>query len=235
MLSHRSSIKFKICSSGNYKIIIGRKNNNLINNVSFSTTTINFRGNKNSKFTPYVPFPEKGEIPEVPGTEDYISLYESANNAKDGVLGRIQNLIGRHVRSGRTERRMDETKKATILEKILNATPSLKRWSDELLEEILLEFERSKEVRRSSTEMGVQILKFRSAVRKFVENVWNDKIDRCRRESLKQTYIDGGVSLFKVFSFNIIFEVLTIGYRIFKSSNSQKNILFSFLLHHIWV
>ncbi|CAG8471300.1 7621_t:CDS:10, partial [Diversispora eburnea] len=144
--------------------------------------------NKNSRFTPYVPFPEAQEKSETLDTEEYISLYESANNMKDNVMGHIQNFIGRN----RGNERRDEIKKTTILEKVLGAIPSLKQWSDELFEEILLEFERSKDVRRASTDMGVQILKFRSAIRKFVENVWNDRIDRCKRDTLKQAYVEGG-------------------------------------------
>ncbi|CAG8746024.1 8622_t:CDS:2, partial [Cetraspora pellucida] len=63
---------------------------------------------------------------------------------------------------------------------------------ERVLKEVLLDFQISKEVRRQSTEMGVQIMKYRTAIRKFVKEVRDGKLEKCDRKSLQSALNEGG-------------------------------------------
>ncbi|CAG8752777.1 15718_t:CDS:2, partial [Acaulospora morrowiae] len=163
----------KVYSNGINKKI----NDSLTKSALFSTTTLKLRSERSSRSThrrrEYL-----SDKTVTPNQRQTSSLYEAARNAKDDFFDRL--------------RGPNESRKVNFLEKIFNLSPSLKPWNEETLEEILLEFEKSKDVRRQSTEMGVQIMKFRSAIRKFVDEVWQENIKQCSRETLKSTYVEGG-------------------------------------------
>ncbi|CAG8626965.1 3082_t:CDS:2 [Racocetra fulgida] len=56
---------------------------------------------------------------------------------------------------------------------------------ERVLKEVLLDFQTSKDVRRQSTEMGVQIMKYRTAIRQFVKEVRDGKLEKCNRIALQ--------------------------------------------------
>ncbi|CAG8453736.1 13737_t:CDS:10 [Acaulospora colombiana] len=159
------------CANVRREVYSDRIGVSLIKNVPFSTTTLRLRSEKASRSSH-----RRRDYP--PPNPHQASPFEVAKNAKNDFLDRLKH--------------QGDSKKVNFLEKIFNLSPSLRPWSEETLENILLEFERSREVRKQGTEMGIQIMKFRSAIRKFVEKVWHDGIERCNREALRSTYVEGG-------------------------------------------
>ncbi|CAG8789322.1 9824_t:CDS:2, partial [Racocetra persica] len=63
---------------------------------------------------------------------------------------------------------------------------------ERVLKEVLSEFQTSKDVRRQSTEMGVQIMKYRTAIRQFVKEVRDEKLEKCNRIALQSALNEGG-------------------------------------------
>ncbi|CAG8436566.1 7159_t:CDS:10 [Funneliformis mosseae] len=65
-------------------------------------------------------------------------------------------------------------------------------WNKDLLSDLLLRFKTSHEIKKKSLELGLPLHKFKKVIKQFADEVWNNKLQRCKTEDLRAAYDANG-------------------------------------------
>jgi hypothetical protein len=118
-------------------------------------------------------------------------LSRHASPKTHSVISNLSNSLYKTLSEQKEEQK---TKKKGYLSLFEEALGLKVKWSTTLLSDLLLRFKSSTEIKKKSLELGLSPNKFKKVMQKFVSEVWDNKLARCKTEALQSAYNANGVS-----------------------------------------
>lgn len=127
-------------------------------------------------------------------TSKTLSRHASPNPPKNhGVIKNLSNTLYKTLSRQKKEEHNTKRSYLSLFEEALGLKV---KWSADLLSDLLLRFKSSTEIKKKSLELGLSPSKFKKVMQKFVGEVWDNKLTRCKTETLQSAYNANGVSFF---------------------------------------
>lgn len=128
-------------------------------------------------------------------TSKILSRHASPSPPKNnGVIKNLSNTLYKTL--SRQKKEEQNTKRRSYLSLFEEALGLKVKWSADLLSDLLLQFKSSTEIKKKSLELGLSPSKFKKVMQKFVGEIWDNKLTRCKTETLQSAYNVNGVSFF---------------------------------------
>jgi len=132
-------------------------------------------------------------------TSKTISRHVSPHSApkKNNVTDKLSKTLHKTLLEQKEEQ---TTKRKGYLLLFEEALGVKSKWSKDLLSDLLLRFKSSTEIKKKSLELGLSPSKFKKVMQKFVGEVWDNNLTRCKTEDLQSAFDANGVKFLQFIS-----------------------------------
>ncbi|CAI2183490.1 16117_t:CDS:10, partial [Funneliformis geosporum] len=108
---------------------------------------------------------------------------------KHNIINHLSKAIHKTFSEQREHRESQSLKGSLLFEEALGLKLN---WNKDLLSDLLLRFKTSHEIKKKSLELGLPPHKFKKVIKQFADEVWNNKLQRCKTEDLRAAYDANG-------------------------------------------